>query len=107
MGGFGEVSGDVRWAVRGLGKRPTLTLVAVLTLALGIGSNSAIFTLVSAHFFEPLPYERPEDLVLLRDGPERPGGQHRLAGKLLQLAGGGRVVLRHRGLQRRLRDALR
>lgn len=74
MGGFGEVSGDVRWAVRGLGKRPTLTLVAVLTLALGIGSNSAIFTLVSAHFFEPLPYERPEDLVLLwetgRNDPE-------------------------------------
>jgi putative ABC transport system permease protein len=59
------VAGDVRWALRGLRKRPTFTAVAVATLALGIGANSAIFTLVSAHFFEPLPYERPDELVLL------------------------------------------
>jgi len=39
--------------------------VAVATLALGIGSNSAIFTLVSAHFLAPLPYGRPSDLVLI------------------------------------------
>ncbi len=55
----------ISWAVRGLRKRPAFTGVAVLTLALGIGANSAIFTLVNAHFFEDLPYDRPDELVLL------------------------------------------
>jgi len=62
---FQDIVGDVRWAIRGLRKRPTFTVVAVATLALGIGANSAIFTLVSAHFFQPLPYDQPDDLVLL------------------------------------------
>jgi putative ABC transport system permease protein len=60
-----EVSGDVRWAVRGMRKRPAFTAVAVATLALGIGSNSAIFTLASAHFLAPLPYADPDRVVLL------------------------------------------
>jgi putative ABC transport system permease protein len=47
--------------------------VAVLTLALGIGSNSAIFTLVSAHFLAPLPWERPRDLVLLWEADRATG----------------------------------
>lgn len=59
------VSTDVRWAVRGLRKRPTFTAVAVATLALGIGANSAIFTLVSAQFLTALPYVDPSGLVLL------------------------------------------
>jgi putative ABC transport system permease protein len=65
MGIFDDISGDVRWAVRGLRKRPTFTAVAVATLAPGIGANSAILTLVNAHFLTPLPYQAPEDLVLL------------------------------------------
>lgn len=65
MGWLDDVTGDVRCALRALRKRPTFTAVAVATLALGIGANSAIFTLVSAHFFEPLPYAHPDDLVLL------------------------------------------
>jgi predicted permease len=56
---------DLKVTVRGLRKRPTYAAVAVATLALGIGANAAIFTLVSAHFFTPLPYERPDELVLL------------------------------------------
>ena len=56
---------DVRWAVRGLLRRPSFTAAAVLTLALGIGSNTAVFTLLSAHFLTPLPYERPGELVLI------------------------------------------
>jgi predicted permease len=65
MGGLSEVTSDVRWALRGLKRRPTFTAVAVATLALGIGSNSAIFTLVNAHFLAPLPYGDPDGLVLL------------------------------------------
>ncbi len=73
MGGWDEVAGDVRWALRGLRKRPTFTAVAVATLALGIGSNSAIFTLVSAHFLTPLPWARPGELVLIWEA-ERASG---------------------------------
>jgi predicted permease len=60
-----DLGRDVRWALRTLRRRPTFTAVAVMTLALGIGANSAIFTLVSAQFFAPLPWQRAEDLVLL------------------------------------------
>ncbi len=73
MGWLGDVGGDFRWALRGLRKRPTFTFVAVATLALGIGSNSAIFTLVSAHFLTPLPYGRPGDLVLIWEAERATG----------------------------------
>ena len=54
---------DVRFALRVLAKTPTFTLVAVLTLALGIGANTAIFTLVNAIFFHPLPVSNAERLM--------------------------------------------
>lgn len=60
-----DLTADLRWTVRSLRKRPTFTAVAVATLALGIGANSAIFTLLDAHFFAPLPWDRPDDLVLV------------------------------------------
>lgn len=65
MGWIEEVAGDAAYAVRGLRRRPTHALVAVLTLALGIGANAAIFTLLKAHFLAPLPYERPAEVVLV------------------------------------------
>ena len=65
MNVFASVLEDSRLALRGLRRRPTFTAVAVGTLALGIGANSAIFTLVSAHFLAPLPYDRPDELALL------------------------------------------
>jgi predicted permease len=56
---------DARWTLRGFRRRPTFAFVAAATLALGIAANSAIFTLVNAHFFADLPYQRPSELVLV------------------------------------------
>src|SRR5689334_1980024 len=58
---------DVRYAVRGLIKRPAFSLIAITTLALGIGANTAIFTLVNAVLLKSLPVSHPEELVLFSD----------------------------------------
>ncbi|HJZ79478.1 MAG TPA: ABC transporter permease [Pyrinomonadaceae bacterium] len=58
---------DVRYAIRNLIKRPGFTVIAVSTLALGIGANTAIFTLLNAVTFKKLPVNKPDELVLFTD----------------------------------------
>jgi putative ABC transport system permease protein len=64
---------DLRYAVRVLFKSKALTAVALLTLALGIGVNSAIFSVVNAIVLRPLPYSRSQDLMVIWGNLHKPG----------------------------------
>jgi putative ABC transport system permease protein len=68
---------EIAWVFRGLVRRPGFTVVALLTLALGIGANAALFTVVRAVLLEPLPFHEPERLVRLwgtQQGERQLGG---------------------------------
>ena len=72
---------DLKYAARTLVRNPGFAVVAIVTIALGIGANTAIFSVIHAVMIRPLPYDNPDQLVLLRhrieatdfmDGPMPP-----------------------------------
>src|SRR6058998_501632 len=77
---------EIRYSIRSLRKTPIFTTVAILSLALGIGANTAIFTLMDQVLLRLLPVEDPERLVML-DGPGTSSGStHRHSDTLTPLS---------------------
>jgi putative ABC transport system permease protein len=73
---FDELAQDVRYAVRGFRKSPAFAAIAILTLALGTGANTALFSAVKSWVLEPVPFPQPDRLVSIW-GRDAKSGQNR------------------------------
>ena len=71
---------DIRYATRTLVRTPGFAIVAVAALALGIGANTAIFTIVNAALIEPLPFKDPNRLVMVWESSARRPGRSNVVG---------------------------
>ena len=102
-----DIVQDLRYGLRSLIKAPGFAAVAVLTLALGIGANSAIFSFVDGALLKPLPYAHPERIVQLWEKP--PGGGNNVVSALNFLDWQGQSTLFETvvAVIRRVRDAHR
>ena len=63
---------DLRYAVRQLRNTPGMAVLAILTLALGVGANTAIFTVIDSVLLRPLPYAHSDRLVFIGPGGDKP-----------------------------------
>src|SRR5216117_3279416 len=77
---MGNLFGDFRYAYRSLVRQPTFAAVAILTLVVGIGANTAIFSVIKAVLLNQLPYQDPSRLVVLWE--QNPDGNNDLVAPL-------------------------